>query len=411
MSLRLGFSRFPAALTHIANALQASEARRDRGLSVVQLDVWEAGAAPQHAGDAPWDADLDFSTPPHLPNADLPRFLAASPLAPAAAHANGERCLPAVALTGMRAAARWAVRAVRSRGPAVVIALLLVLCWRSAGQSDPLPRARNLDADGVAERFAFPNRAAPDVTAVATDQLEPSPLRIDFAPRLAAFYSVSKTEDRFGQHVNGAFSVSEAQPEFAVAEPEMPPQADDVGVVVIRKLAAGSILSAGTRLSDTAWALSPSDLRSVVVTMPPGRHAPINAEIEVFGRSGSPSGTMSVEIRERPRVRAAERRRARGIRPVAVTAARGPAQKKQTYLVAKPLAVQTPGVLAPGVRAATNIAAVPQQPAASTFPQLPFLPGPMNAPAPPPGDTVVQQIMINLGVASRPASPVLSVQD
>ena len=119
-----------------------------------------------------------------MPSPDLPRFLAATaPSLCAPMRTSASHPLSAVVVQRVRLAAMRTMHVLRSRAPAFLIALLLVLCWRSAGQSGPLPEVRNSAADAVAERFAFP-----DVNSTDAEETLSSTHRIDFAPRFAGLY-------------------------------------------------------------------------------------------------------------------------------------------------------------------------------------------------------------------------------
>ncbi len=247
MFSRLPFGQFPAAMKAVANALRARVARRLDGhvifdsQPVSDTDFGSPLQPPQPPRDVPWDAGLDFSRPPSMPSPDLPRFLAAnapSPCAPALRSASHP--LSAIVVRRVRLAVMRTMHVLRSRAPAFLIALLLVLCWRSAGQSGPLPQARNSAADAVAERFAVP-----DVNSTDAEETLSSTHRIDFAPRFAGLYGGRLNAGRPPAQLPGSLAVSEAQPEAAIADPAGPPLADDVGVVIVH--APARTQSVGTR--------------------------------------------------------------------------------------------------------------------------------------------------------------------
>lgn len=316
--------------------------------------------------DTGWDAALDFSQPMAGADQDLPRCLQ---------HRAPDETAPAV--LSLPVSERRMLRPLT-----LVVAGILVLAWIGTGSGNPLPPARNPAADTVAEKFARPDSATNFSFDDTQNNAVLKEVRFDFASRLASFYAAN---DGFGidAAVEPVVTGSNAQ------QLTDDPFANDIGVVMIRRLPVGSLLSSGTRISPTDWALTRSDLRSVVVTLPAGRQGPIKADIEVYAMAGSPAGTMAVEIRQLSAPYTAPSRRARAPRPAIQRAA--VVQEKTT-----PQPVKTAAATA---KASKPMALIVQQPA---LPQIPFLPGPMTGTAPPQGETVGNQILINLGAVSRP---------
>ncbi|MEQ1652318.1 MAG: hypothetical protein ABL897_07515 [Hyphomicrobium sp.] len=314
--------------------------------------------------DACWDAALDFSLPKACAVQDFPRCLQH--------RAAEERASEAVTLPGPQCRLH--------RPVTLVIASILVLAWIGTGSGNPLQPARNPAADTVAEKFARPDSAInfddAQNNAVLTD------VRFDFASRLSGFYSAN---DGFGIDAADEPVFTESNAPDLTADP----LASDIGLVMIRRLPVGSVLSSGARVSPTDWALTRSDLKSVVVTLPAGRQGQIKADIEVYAMAGSPAGTMTVEIRQPKAPSIALSRRARAPRSAIQRAA--VVQEKNA-----PQPVKTPAATA---KASQPMALIAQQPA---LPQLPFLPGPMTGTVPPQGETVGNQILINLGAVARP---------
>lgn len=389
--------RWLAAGLACAARLEAHIAKRNVIMSdVFGADVFFARAAtplnppsqkPASDACARWDAALDFESPPTAMLHDAesvlppPLFLCRS---------KPEQADDAARVTQPAFRIRWRM---------IAIAACLLVVWIGAGQSDPLapstpPQIRNLAADALADTFSGgPSRtmAAAEVSAVYDDA------RLHFAPRLARFYAsnVSTTGSVSAQPINA--ETSDSAPPDDEASGMNPNDAAlslsrETALVMIRNLPEGARLSAGTRVSPTDWALSSGDLKSIVVTLPDNRNAPVRAMIEVFAMSGAPAGAMSVEIREQESglQQASTPRRAKVYR----TAAGKPASQKRRT---KPLAAS---------QQTGNANAAPTSPATQQIQvQLPFLPGPHSA-KPPPGTTVGQQILINLGV---PLSPPVAV--
>jgi hypothetical protein len=307
-----------------------------------------------------WDAALDFSPPGQIASPIGPRDLA-------------------------RSARRKATDAIRAHAPALLIAAILVLLWIGVVQSNPLPQQRNPDADAVADKFSRGGAPVrPPVTessAPTFDTLEDAGIadaRFDFAPRLG---DLIDSDSAVAGPDDGTDAASGVQ------------LTGDAGLILIRNLPAGTSLSAGRRISATDWALTRSDVGNVTVTLPAHRRGPVKATIE--------AGTMVVEIREARLRQAAVLKRSRVYRSAGERRPRAAASKARAVThVAKTTnstntraaQPQQTAQQSPPVTAAANT---------SAFPQLPFLPGPIGAAKPSGGNSVGQEILLNLGLSAN----------
>lgn len=316
---------------------------------------------------ADWDAALDFS----------PLGQIASPIGPRDfAHS----------------ACRRAADAIRARAPALLIAAMLVMLWISVVQSNPLPQQRNPDADAVADRFSRGDAPVrPPVTesrAPSFETLEDAGIadaRFDFAPRLGDLIDSDSTIAGPGDGTDAASAV---------------PLSSDAGLILIRNLPAGTTLSAGRRISATDWALTRSNISNVTVTLPAHRRGPVKAMIEVFSMSGSKAGTMLVEIRE------ARVRQAAALKRYRVLRQGGERRPRSAALKIRALALKANPSKGSGAGGAPQQTAQQNPPvtaAASTsaFPQLPFLPGPIGTAKSSSGNSVGQEILLNLGLSAN----------
>lgn len=369
-----------------------------------------------NTGQEGWAKALDFSQPPHLdasiPQQALPRFLE-----PRSTHPPLEISTPAA---GPRP--QWTPRVV-----GLTVAFCLVVAWIGTGRGNPLlpepHHPHNPQADTVAEKFARSDRAAGSAAEDSDGGFYDfgsgsgiTAARFEFAPRFADFYATGKVFVDDGEAGQQRDSHVVAQPLMTGSNPSpvvVQPVTNDAGVVLVRRLPAGSVLSSGTRVSPTDWALAPSELRSVIVMLPAGQHLPIKADIEVYGISGAPAGTLAVEIREQKvraasgqrRVRADRTNRVRpAVRSAAIKMQKVPAPVQQQ---AQPNAAQKQ--MPPSTANANAAMALITKPSPQPqFPQLPFIPGAMSLTPPAAGDTTGQQILINLGVVPRDTPDVAS---
>jgi hypothetical protein len=315
---------------------------------------------------AAWDAALDFSPPSQIVEAECPQYVA-------------------------RSAGRKVRDAIRARVSALLIAAILVLLWIGVVQSNPLPQQRNPDADAVADKFSGGGQPVrPPVTessAPSFDTLEDAGIidaRFDFAPRLGDLIDSDSI-------VAGPDDVTDAASSV--------PLSSDAGLILIRNLPAGTVLSAGRRISATDWALTRSDVGNVTVTLPANRRGPVKATIEVFSMSGSQAGTMVVEIREARVRQAAVTKRSRLYRPAGERRPRSAAQKNRAAAKNAKASNSTSASGAPP-QAARQGSPVTAAANTSAFPQLPFLPGPTGAANPSSGNSVGQEILLNLGLSA-----------
>lgn len=278
---------------------------------------------------------------------------------------------------------------VRSRLLVLSGAFLLLIAWINAGQSGTLRRSQPSAADSLADRFS----GSDDGTSVASNDTPHLVARLRFAPRFAVFFA------EFAP-VNGASGEKLAPP----AEPAARDlDADDnensalarmhgASSVVIRNLPPGTVLTPGLRVSQTDWKLKSDELKSIVVKVPADRIRPIRATIEMLGDNGASLGEMAVEIREHPAAAKENQRETAAVAGGAIA----PAKRRPVRAVAGQVASKA-------LAKSDGAKAAPANPSTQPlFPQLPFLPGPYSA-TPPPGNTVSQQILINLGVF--PATP------
>jgi hypothetical protein len=399
----------------------------------------KAGVPDQVCKTCAWDTALDFSPPPSLQTAeDWPRILSlpvSKPVSIPVAAATGiaavdsgsfDSLLAAIesdavwdamdrARVEMHAAMRFIQRSARARAPALLMAAVVVLLWIGSGQSNPLPQRRNPDADAVADRFSRsgpPDRppvTAPGITAFGTtEDADIVGARFDFAPRLGGLYQddgivTGSTPDAATPPGDGAAISNEDQLNPDAAVPAAAPVSSDAGLIMIRNLPVGTLLSAGKRVTRTDWALTRNDLANVIVTLPPARRAPIKASIEVYSMAGLQTGTMAVEIREQRSQQASGPHKARIYRPAGERPPRSAAMKKRVASVnaTVPNVNDSPSVKQP----AGEHTPAPAAPAkTSLFPQLPFLPSSQGSGTLQNSDSVGKQILINLGVL--PAAPV-----
>jgi hypothetical protein len=372
-----------AAISNLSDTFEAKALTR----SIIYSDVFGADTyapgqpQPGYTGKntnpvgkiSAWDAALDFSPPCQTERVNYPGNAAQS-------------------------VCRRVTDALLARTPALLIAAILILLWIGVVHSNPLPpnsseRRRNSDADAVADKFSGVSAPVrPPVTetsAPSFDTLEDAGItdaRFDFAPRL-------------GDLIDSDSVV--AGPEDGTDAASPVPFSNDAGLILIRNLPAGTMLSAGRRISATDWALTRSDIGNVTVTLPANRRGPVKAMIDVFSMSGSQAGSMVVEIRE-ARVRQAKAlKRSRVYRPTGEKRLRSAAIKNRAAAkIAKP-ANPTPSSAASSHPAQQNPPVTAAAASTSAFPQLPFLPGPPGAAIPSGGKSVGQQILINLGLSAN----------
>jgi hypothetical protein len=311
---------------------------------------------------------------------------------------------------------------IRSRGPALALAAVLVLLWIGAGKSTPLQPQRNPGADALADRFSKSgsSQSGPSIRAPVQDNAVASSellndgglnsARFNFAPRLGGLLLDSGGMDDSGSQpwVPDANQDPNHEPS-ATAERDVEtgaiPVPGDAGSVLIRNLPAGTVLSKGKQVSATEWAIARGDLDNVVVTLPANRRGSVKAVIEVLSTTGSQMGSMTVEIREQRVKTASAPRRGRVYRPAGEKAPLPASWKKQAALVnivvPKAAPTQSPP---PATQDAAPAISAPK----SLFPQLPFFPSPAGTVLPKTNDSVGREIMINLGVVSRVPEPDLA---
>ena len=318
---------------------------------------------------ARWDDGLDFDLPsvaPKFNSSDdefsaVPVFLTRPRLAPGKDQSDE------------------AVHTVRRYVPTLVCAGLLLVAWMSTGRTGPFSQTSPSAADAIAEQFASSSEGAAAVSHGTPD----SDARLQFAPRFAVLYAELLSKD-------GVCADGGAMPSIQSAVS-----------VMIRNLPPGTVLSAGEQVSATAWHLNAKEIDSVVVKIPADHNGPIQAKIEKLDESGGVVGQMAIEVRDTandPTLGAANQRK-KIYRPAGVkvsSAKRSKASASPQQAVAK---------AGPASAATTET----ETPAKQQFSlQLPFLPGPYSK-KPPPGNTVGQQILINLGVISDvPATSALT---
>ncbi|MBR2536828.1 MAG: hypothetical protein IKE66_12225 [Hyphomicrobium sp.] len=256
--------------------------------------------------------------------------------------------------------------------PTLLCAGILILAWISTGRSGPFSQSAPSAADAIAEQFSG-SGAAPEKVSHGTLDADK---RLQFALRFADLYAELLSKD--GVCIDGG--------PFA----DMRDASSSAASIVIRNLPPGTTLSAGAQMSATEWRLQPDEINALIVKVPPGHAGPIAANIETLNASGGIIGQMAVDVRSTAKdpVLGAARERKKVYRPAGAKIA---AVKRSKNDVGAQQAAAMPS-------SASGATTEPENPAKQQFSfQLPFLPGPYSK-TPPPGTTVGQQIMINLGV-------------
>jgi len=352
-----------------------------------------------------WDDGLVFAPRSSNRFHDIPRLSAAdyavlAPFSEPETYDDGGRlgAAPHALVPQHRGEARLSA-ALRPRLPMLICAVLLLMVWINAGQSGPIKRPPQSAADSIAERFA-----GADKGSVKTGIDVPSPdARLLFAPRFAILYAQFAPEPGQLDSKIGPKDEDNAD-DLEPDDGEIPALArmQRASYVMIRNLPHGTSLSVGEQLLSKDWKLKSADLKSVVVRVLADRPGPIRATIEMYSETGASLGDMAVEIRElasKPAGGTAGQQKANRL-----AGGKSANQKRRTVSAN---AVQATSKPAGKVEIAKGPPGSPPGSSAKPqiFTQLPFLPGPYSA-EPPAGNTVSQQILINLGVepASLPAA-------
>ena len=265
--------------------------------------------------------------------------------------------------------------------PTLLCAGILVLAWISTGRSGPFSQSAPSSADAIAEQFAGSGAAPPGAALekISHGTLE-ADRRLQFALRFADLYAELLSKDGVCADGDPFGNMRDASSSAAS--------------IVIRNLPPGTTLSAGAQMSATEWRLQPNEINALIVKVPSGHTGPIAANIETLNSSGGVIGQMAVDVRSTAKdpVLGAARERKKIYRPAGAKIAAVKRSKNDGG--AQPSAATSPTTSG----AAT---AEPESPAKQQFSfQLPFLPGPYSK-TPPPGTTVGQQILINLGVGTE----------
>lgn len=256
--------------------------------------------------------------------------------------------------------------------PTLLCAAILILVWISTGRSGPFSQSAPSAADAIAEQFSG-SGAAPEKVSHGTIDAD---RRLQFALRFADLYAELLSKD--GVCAEGG----------TIAD--MRDASSDAASIAVRNLPLGTTLSAGAQVSPTEWRLQPDEINALVVKVPPGHTGPIAANIEALNASGAVIRQMAVDVRStaKDQVLGAARERKKIYRPAGAKIATAKRSKGDS--------VQQTAATSSSANGAA--AAEPATPAKQQFSfQMPFLPGPYSK-TPPPGTTVGQQILINLGV-------------
>lgn len=266
-----------------------------------------------------------------------------------------------------------ASHALRRSLPTLLCAGILILAWISTGRSGPFSQSAPSAADAIAEQFSGSGAAPENVSHGTLD----ADRRLQFALRFADLYAELLSKD--GVCADGG------------TIDDMRDASSGAASIVIRNLPPGTTLSAGAQMSATEWRLQPAEINALIVKVPPGHTGPIAANIETLNASGGVIGQVAVDVRSTAKdpVLGAARQRKKIYRPAGAKIATSKRSKSDGG------ALQT-AATSSSASAAAKVE--PENPAKQQFSfQLPFLPGPYSK-TPPPGTTVDQQIMINLGV-------------
>jgi hypothetical protein len=162
-----------------------------------------------------------------------------------------------------------------------------------AATEDVAGEDRSPDGDTLAERFS-----AADATS-AEFQLASMIVRLAFAKRYAELANGNAGPEHADPAAPGSPGALQTAPVTEVAPAVA--SADKLRArVLIRNLPEVVSLSAGTRLSNTDWALTDQDLDALTMTLPASLTRPVTADIAVLDSNGTPARTLHWQFRQQP---------------------------------------------------------------------------------------------------------------